>query len=634
MRTLRRMGLQSVALYTDADRDAPHVRVADLAVRLDSPAAYLDATGLIDAAASSGADALHPGYGFLSENASLARACAGAGVTFVGPPPEAIELMGDKIRAKRAVGAAGVPVVPGTDDPGLDDDAICKAALDIGFPVLLKPSAGGGGKGMRLVGDESDLEAAVAAARREAIAAFGDGTLMVERYISKPRHVEVQVFADQFGTVVSLGERECTLQRRHQKIMEEAPSPALDDDTREAMSASAVAAAQACGYVNAGTVEFIVPGDRSGEYFFMEMNTRLQVEHPVTEMVLGVDLVEWQLRVAGGEPLPWSERPSPTGHAIEARVYAEDPDRGFLPSSGRVLKLREASGDHTRVDSGLSEGTTVTTDYDPLLAKVIAWAPDRLSALDLLRNSLAGSTILGLTTNLGFLRRLSEHVDVRTGDMDTGLVERIAPGLHRRPADGDIFAAAALLDGLLARATHTDPWLMRDGWRLSGSAPVLSAWTIAGQEVDAQVHQDGTVTVAGGNPIAMRANLDADGRLVTESGDKRVVYDWAIEGDRLWLGQAGDAWELTAVRESIDHAGPVANTSGEVTSPMPGTVLAVHVGAGDDVQEGQPLVSVEAMKMEHVVKAAVAGRVRQLLVGTGDSVKLDQPLAYLDKEDA
>ncbi len=637
MRTLGRLGIRSVAVYTDPDRDALHVRTADEAVGIGPAQAYLDVNRVLDAAQATGAAALHPGYGFLSENPALARGCARLGIAFVGPPAEAIELMGDKINAKRTVEAAGVPVVPGRNEAGLTDEQLEAAALDIGLPVLFKPSAGGGGKGMRMVTDPADLGPAIAAARREALGAFGNATLLVERFMQNPRHIEVQVFADTHGGVVALGERECSLQRRHQKIIEEAPSPLLDEATRAAMSASAVDAARSCGYVGAGTVEFIVAGDRPDHYFFMEMNTRLQVEHPVTEEVLGLDLVEWQLRVAAGQALPWPDQnsvPRPNGHAVEARIYAEDPQRGFLPSSGQVLGLRQPTGrPHIRVDSALQKGTVVGTDYDPMLAKVIAWGDDRPEALARLQAALADTAVVGVTTNVGFLRRLVEQPDVAAGRIDTGLVERIAADLHPDPAPVRVLAAAALLDRVLddPAGPVVDPWEIRDGWRPSGPAPRRTKWSIAGQVVDVAVDGSaGTISVGSGPPRPGRAVLGRRGRVLVDHGGIAAVYDWARQQERTWLSRGGDTWALTLERETIDRTGPARAADGPVASPMPGTVLAVHVRAGDDVSAGQPLVSVEAMKMEHVVTAAVAGRIRQVLVQPGDAVRLDQPLAFVD----
>ncbi|NEC53449.1 acetyl-CoA carboxylase biotin carboxylase subunit, partial [Actinospica acidiphila] len=449
VRTLRSLGVRSVAVYSDADADARHVREADTAVRIGpAPAAesYLSADRLLEAAARTGARAVHPGYGFLAENAEFARACEAAGLAFIGPPADAIALMGDKIRAKETVKAAGVPVVPGSSGSGLTDEQLVDAAREIGMPVLLKPSAGGGGKGMRLVRDETRLADEIAAARREARASFGDDTLLVERWIDRPRHIEIQVLADGHGNVVHLGERECSLQRRHQKIVEEAPSVLLDEKTRAAMGEAAVQAARSCGYRGAGTVEFIVPGSDPSQYYFMEMNTRLQVEHPVTELVTGLDLVEWQLRVAAGERLPFGQDDVRlTGHAVEARLCAEDPARGFLPSGGTVLRLREPQGDGVRTDSGLSEGTEVGSLYDPMLSKVIAYGPDRATALRKLRAALAGTVTLGVQTNAGFLRRLLAHPAVVSGDLDTGLVEREADSLVGGEVPAEVYAAAALL---------------------------------------------------------------------------------------------------------------------------------------------------------------------------------------------
>ena len=461
IRTLRALDIGAVAVYSDADAGARHVREADAAVRLgQAPAAgsYLNIGAIVAAARQAGAQAVHPGYGFLAENAAFARACTEAGLVFIGPPPEAIEAMGDKIRAKAIVAAAGVPVVPGAGEQGMTERHLLQAAPGIGFPLLIKPSAGGGGKGMRLVRAEGELAGAIAAARREAQAAFGDDTLLLERFIKCPRHIEIQVFADSQGHTVHLGERECSLQRRHQKIIEEAPSPLLDAARRDAMGTAATGVARSVGYVGAGTVEFIVPGDRPDDFYFMEMNTRLQVEHPVTEMVTGLDLVEWQVRVAAGEALPLrQDQIRLTGHAAEARVYAEDPSRGFLPTGGTVLALREPDGPHVRTDSGLAPGARVTSSYDPMLAKVIAWAPDRGAALRRLDAALAGTTVLGVTTNIAFLRALLAQPDVAAGRLDTGLAERHLGDPAAGGVPDAVLAAAALarlLAGEPGRAGH------------------------------------------------------------------------------------------------------------------------------------------------------------------------------------
>ncbi|MBT2457182.1 biotin carboxylase N-terminal domain-containing protein [Streptomyces sp. ISL-86] len=497
IRTLRELGVRSVAVFSDADADARHVREADTAVRIGPAAAaesYLSVERLLDAARRTGAEAIHPGYGFLAENAAFAAACVEAGLAFIGPPASAISLMGDKIRAKETVKAAGVPVVPGSSGSGLTDAELVAAAEEIGMPVLLKPSAGGGGKGMRLVRDAGLLAEEIAAARREARSSFGDDTLLVERWVDRPRHIEIQVLADAHGNVVHLGERECSLQRRHQKVIEEAPSVLLTPELRASMGAAAVEAARSCGYVGAGTVEFIVPGGDPSSYYFMEMNTRLQVEHPVTELITGLDLVEQQLRVAAGETLAFDQSGVRlTGHAIEARVCAEDPARGFLPSGGTVLALSEPSGGSVRTDSGLVAGVDTGSTYDPMLSKVIAYGPDRATALRVLRGALADTVILGVQTNTGFLRRLLAHPDVVSGDLDTGLVERDLSTMLPDGVPSEVYAAAALLAQALpdpapsrhpaggsgagrtgGSAAWVDPFGTANGWRLGGTP----AWTL------------------------------------------------------------------------------------------------------------------------------------------------------------
>ncbi|WP_328669245.1 acetyl/propionyl/methylcrotonyl-CoA carboxylase subunit alpha [Streptomyces sp. NBC_00328] len=618
IRTLRALGVRSVAVFSDADADARHVREADTAVRIGpAPASesYLSVERLLEAAARTGAQAVHPGYGFLAENAAFARACAEAGLVFIGPSAEAISLMGDKIRAKETVKAAGVPVVPGSSGSGLTDAELIAAAREIGVPVLLKPSAGGGGKGMRLVRDIGVLADEIAAARREARASFGDDTLLVERWVDRPRHIEIQVLADGHGNVVHLGERECSLQRRHQKIIEEAPSVLLDDDTRAAMGEAAVQAARSCGYRGAGTVEFIVPGGDPSSYYFMEMNTRLQVEHPVTELVTGLDLVEWQLRVAAGEHLPYAQEDiSLTGHAVEARICAEDPARGFLPSGGTVLALHEPQGDGVRTDSGLSQGTEVGSLYDPMLSKVIAYGPDRPTALRRLRAALADTVTLGVQTNAGFLRRLLAHPDVVAGDLDTGLVEREADGLVPDGVPEEVYeAAAAVRLAALAPAGEgwRDPFSVPSGWRLGGTPKPVS---FSLRVLDPVEHTPrGTHTVT------------ADRVAVTLDGVRHTFHRAAD-----WIGRDGDAWHVR------DHDPVAASLTGaahagadSLTAPMPGTVTVVKVAVGDEVTAGQSLLVVEAMKMEHVISAPHAGTVSELDVTPGTTVAMDQILAVI-----
>jgi acetyl-CoA/propionyl-CoA carboxylase biotin carboxyl carrier protein len=618
IRTLRSMGVRAVAVFSDADADARHVREADTAVRIGpAPAAesYLSVERLLEAAARTGAQAVHPGYGFLAENAAFARACAEAGLAFIGPPAEAIALMGDKIRAKETVQAAGVPVVPGSNGSGLRDAELAGAAREIGMPVLLKPSAGGGGKGMRLVRDASALPDEIAAARREARAAFGDDTLLVERWIDRPRHIEIQVLADGHGNVVHLGERECSLQRRHQKIIEEAPSVLLDEATRAAMGEAAVRAARSCGYEGAGTVEFIVPGGDPASYYFMEMNTRLQVEHPVTELVTGLDLVEWQLRVAAGEPLSFGQDGiTLTGHAIEARICAEDPSRGFLPSGGTVLSLHEPQGDGARTDSGLAEGTEVGSLYDPMLSKVIAYGPDRATALRKLRAALAETVTLGVQTNAGFLRRLLAHPAVVAGELDTGLVEREVDSLVPAEVPEEVYEAAAAvrLDALKPRGEGwIDPFSVPDGWRLGGEPKPVS--------FPLRVHDPVVYTPRGAHTVTEdRVCVVLDG----------VRHTFRRAGD--WLGRDGDAWHVR------DHDPVAASLTGaarsgtdSLTAPMPGTVTVVKVAVGDEVTAGQSLLVVEAMKMEHVISAPHSGTVTELDVTPGTTVAMDQVLAVI-----
>ncbi|MGV9343967.1 acetyl-CoA carboxylase biotin carboxylase subunit [Streptomyces spiralis] len=618
IRTLRALGVRSVAVFSDADADARHVREADTAVRIGpAPAAesYLSAERLLQAAARTGAQAVHPGYGFLAENAGFARACEEAGLVFIGPPADAISLMGDKIRAKETVEAAGVPVVPGSSGSGLTDAQLAEAARGIGMPVLLKPSAGGGGKGMRLVRDADRLAEEIAAARREARASFGDDTLLVERWIDRPRHIEIQVLADGHGNVIHLGERECSLQRRHQKIIEEAPSVLLDEETRAAMGEAAVQAARSCGYRGAGTVEFIVPGGDPSSYYFMEMNTRLQVEHPVTELVTGLDLVEWQLRVAAGERLPYAQEDiTLTGHAIEARLCAEDPSRGFLPSGGTVLRLREPQGDGVRTDSGLSEGTEVGSLYDPMLSKVIAHGPDRATALRKLRAALAETVTLGVQTNAGFLRRLLAHPAVAAGELDTGLVERVVDELVPTDVPEEVFEAAAAvrLDALRPKgAGWTDPFSVPSGWRLGGE-PKPVAFHLRVTDPVAYAPR-GTHTVA------------EDTVAVTLDGVRHTFHRAAD-----WLGRDGDAWHVRdhdPVAASLIRAAHSGADS--LTAPMPGTVTVVKVAVGDEVAAGQSLLVVEAMKMEHVISAPHAGTVTELDVTPGTTVAMDQVLAVI-----
>lgn len=633
IRTLRAMGIRSVAVYSDADAGARHVAEADTAVRIGpAPArqSYLDVDAVVHAAQRTGAQAVHPGYGFLSENAEFAAALAAAGITFIGPPVGAIRTMGDKIAAKAAVSKFGVPVVPGVSRPGLTDDDLIGGAAEVGYPVLVKPSAGGGGKGMRVVHEAAELPAALASARREAASAFGDDTLFLERFVLNPRHIEVQVVADGYGNVVHLGERECSLQRRHQKVIEEAPSPLLDAATRARIGAAACDTARSVDYTGAGTVEFIVSADRPDEFFFMEMNTRLQVEHPVTELVTGLDLVELQVRIAAGATLPLGQDDVVlSGHAVEARVYAEDPARDFLPTGGTVLDVLEPVA--TRVDSGIRAGTVVGSDYDPMLAKVVAHAADRPAALAALDKALAGTAVLGVTTNVDFLRFLLADPDVAAGRLDTGLLDRRTPDyVGIRATDDDLVAAAAYR--WLARwpATLGDLWAAPSGWRTGTHAPTTTRLR-AGDRTE-HVHVCGTpdhatARIEDGETRSLTATLDGRTLTITIDG-LRSWYVVAADGGVLWLAGGGRTIAIEEVREAPVRADDAHAGDAELVSPMPGSVVAVGVEDGAQVAAGDVVVTVEAMKMEHALSSPVDGVV-ELHVAVGDQVKVGQPMARI-----
>jgi acetyl-CoA/propionyl-CoA carboxylase biotin carboxyl carrier protein len=638
IRTLRAMGIRSVAVYSDADARARHVREADTAVRLGpAPAreSYLDIEKVVAAAVRTGARAVHPGYGFLSENAAFAAALAEAGIVFLGPPAKAIEIMGDKIAAKNTVAAFDVPVVPGIARPGLTDAELIDAATDIGYPVLVKPSAGGGGKGMRLVEEPSALPAALASARREAASAFGDDTLFLERFVTRPRHIEVQILADQFGHVIHLGERECSLQRRHQKVIEEAPSPLLDAATRARIGAAACNTARSVNYVGAGTVEFIVSADRPDEFFFMEMNTRLQVEHPVTELVTGIDLVECQVRIAAGQKLAVNQDELRlVGHAIEARVYAEDPGRGFLPTGGTVLDLSEPEGAGVRVDSGLRIGTVVGSDYDPMLSKVIAHAADRDAALAKLDRALGDTVLLGVTSNIEFLRFLLADPNVVAGRLDTGLLDRRVGDFEPAAVGDDEFIAAAAYHWLRRwPAAPSDPWDIPSGWRIGTAAPTTIRLAsgdrtehvyLTGSPDAAEVHLNSSESTS----LTADFTGDRSGVLALTLGGLRRKYRVAEHDGQLWVAGPAGVSVLREVAEVNVRGGAEHVGDAEIRSPMPGSVIAVPVGNGDTVAAGAPVVVVEAMKMEHTLTAPVAGTV-EVLVEPGNQVRLEQPLVRI-----
>ena len=640
--TARRMGVKTVAVYSEADVDARHVALCDESVPVGPAAAkesYLRADKIIAAALATGAQAIHPGYGFLSENAAFAQACADAGIAFIGPPASAIEAMGSKSAAKTLMEKAAVPLVPGYHGDEQDPDFLQVQADRIGYPVLLKASAGGGGKGMRIVEASADFKAALASCKREAISSFGDDKVLLEKYLTRPRHIEIQVFADTHGNYVYLFERDCSVQRRHQKVLEEAPAPGMTAERRQAMGEAAVAAARAVGYVGAGTVEFIANQD--GSFYFMEMNTRLQVEHPVTEMITGQDLVEWQLRVASGEALPLrQEALAIHGHALEARIYAENPDNNFLPSIGRLRHLRMpdavtfALGDNpahpapVRIDSGVRAGDAISPFYDPMIAKLIVWGRDREEALAQMASALTHYQVVGLTTNIAFLKRLVESPSFAGADLDTGLIERNQDVLFPapKPATFDELALAAV--ALVSTETRhadpagSDPWSGTAGWRMN--VPLRRRFHFIDREealdvglsypVSGWLLEQGASTAHAslvrheGNDYAIRL----DGRLLRGT----VV----IDGEDVHVF-AGERHVLLRYIDPLLHAGEAEDEAGRLTAPMPGKIVAILVKKNDTVVKGAPLLIMEAMKMEHTIAAPRDGVVDELLYATGDQVE-------------
>jgi acetyl-CoA/propionyl-CoA carboxylase biotin carboxyl carrier protein len=623
-RTLARLGIESVAVFSDADAAAPHVRGADHAVHLGpTPArdSYLSIERVVDAAVRSGADAVHPGYGFLSERADFAAACAAAGLVFVGPGPEAMALLGDKGRARAVAAEAGVPTLPGWSGEELTDAEIVERVGEGDLPLLVKAAAGGGGKGMRLVGRRADLAEALGAARREAAAAFGDERLLIEHYVEPSRHLEVQVIADAHGNAIHLGERECSLQRRHQKVIEESPSPVVTDEMREAMGEAAVALARRAGYVNAGTVELIAERDDPARFWFLEVNTRLQVEHPVTEAITGLDLVELQLRVAAGEPLPLAQADvARRGWAIEARVYAEDPATGFLPSSGAVVAYREPVG--VRVDSGIERGTVVGTDYDPMLAKVVAAGDDRAEALARLRRALGELVVAGPTTNAAYLRALLDRPEVRAGDVDTGLIERLGDEVAA-PAPSPELAARALV-AMLGEPEDDDVWSSRTAWRLQGNA--WTKRTLDGPEGPAEVAVRATA-----EGWAWQA-LDVDGPKTRHIGVFSAHQPVVPGGGGVWVVDP-DVGPVRFVL-AADDADAADHGEASLEAPMPGTVVQLRVEPGAGVREGETLVVMESMKMEISIAAPRDGSVAEVLVAAGDQVDRGATLIELAEEPA
>ena len=636
IRTAQKMGLRAVAVYSDADRDAQHVKLADGARAIGpSPAAdsYLNVDAILQAAKAEGAGAIHPGYGFLAENAGFAEACARAGLVFIGPSVEAIQAMGSKSAAKIIMSKAGIPLIGGYHGRAQTFDALSKAADKVGYPIMLKASAGGGGKGMRVVRGKKDFKDALDSAKREAKSAFGDSTMLIEKYVTQPRHIEVQVFADQDGNAIHLFERDCSIQRRHQKVIEEAPAPHMDAERRSEMGAAAVAAAKAIGYLGAGTVEFIVEPD--GAFYFMEMNTRLQVEHPVTEMILGLDLVEWQIRVAAGEPLPlMQEQIKATGHAIEVRIYAEDPSREFLPATGQLHHLAFPPEDrHTRIDTGVAAGDEISIHYDPMIAKLIVWDRDRQSAIRQLGKALAATEIAGLTTNIGLLRAISGHPAFAKGELDTGFIEHHRDELlpPSEPVSDSLLALAALSIVLaMARsaadraARSTDPyspWHRGDGWRLNDDANTELKFADGDDEAAVTVHYRPGFYL-----------LDLPGGSVEASGElgSQGLLTAEIDGAKYKATVVRIGQELTVFTENgshrlgvIDILAGVADhdvAGGSLMAPMPGKIIAINVKSGATVSRGASLLVLEAMKMEHTIAAPADGTVTEVHFKLGEQV--------------
>ncbi len=623
IRTARQLGIRTVAVYSDADGAARHVRLADTAIRLGPApalASYLDIEAVLAAARASGAQAIHPGYGFLSENADFAAACAAAGVVFVGPSPDAIRAMGSKSEAKRLVAAAGTPVVPGYHGEVQSDTRLAAEADALGYPLLIKASAGGGGKGMRLVTGAGEFAAALAGARREAQSAFGDDRMLLERYLVNPKHIEVQVLADASGHTLHLFERDCSVQRRHQKVIEEAPGPSVTPVFRRLLGEAAVQAAKAIGYLGAGTVEFIVEGET---FYFMEMNTRLQVEHPVTEAITGLDLVEWQLRIAAGERLALAQEDvACRGHAIEARIYAENPRKRFLPSTGRLLHVSFPAG--VRVDSGVVSGDTVSVHYDPMLAKVIAHGADRAAALAALDAALAETEIGGVEHNVGFLRQVLANPAFARGDYTTRLIDSAGDTLL--PALDELGAILAVL-ALRRQSEGAGVWARADGFRLNQTGAFQQ--TLRRDRDIFEVRLASDHAWVGARRYEIRDLQDDGERLQLRIDDQRIRARALVGDETVHVLRDGgtERWQLP--KTDFDTLAAVG-LADRVASPMPGQVIAVAVREGDRVAEGAPLVVIEAMKMEHTLRAPKAGRIASLTCAVGDRVEEGVELVKLE----
>lgn len=647
--TLHGMGITAIAIYSESDAGSKHVRLADRALCVGASAAsdsYLNIDAVIKAAQDSGADAIHPGYGFLSENADFARACTNAGVTLIGPGIKSLDIMGDKIRSKNHVASAGVPLVNGTSDSGMNDDALIKAGLEMPFPLLIKPSAGGGGKGMYVVEDPEDLADTIVTARRIAQASFGDDTIFIEQLIQAPRHIEVQVLADDQGNVIHLGERECSLQRRHQKVIEEAPSPLLDEVTRQRIGQAACDTARSVDYVGAGTVEFLVSDRDPEKFYFMEMNTRLQVEHPVTEQVTGIDLVEQQVRIAAGLPFQLAQQDiTLVGHSVEARLYAEDPWAGFMPSTGTILQLIEPEGDGIRVDSNMDQGFMISTDYDPMLAKIIATGADRDQALSRLHQAFRSTVVHGVKTNTAYLQQLVTDPDVRAGHLDTSLIERKMPELVAPEPQQHHATAAALFI-----AQHKNVQTSCFNADNDGSSSKPTAWQYDGWRMNGQIHPQYSVSwqAPGSHYRNFDVNLDESSTLGKLSSDGLYTFSTSEEaapiyltaetkadhqGTSVWVS-AHDFTGLVVVmdREAVTQQrlnslqNPSLNAESEITAPMQGTIVSINSSEENKVIAGDVLIIIEAMKMEHQLTAPTDG-FAHINVNVGESVKLGQVVA-------
>jgi 3-methylcrotonyl-CoA carboxylase alpha subunit len=644
--TCRRMGIRTVAVYSDADANSRHVRLADQAVRIGPPPAresYLNIDRIIDAALTLEAKAIHPGYGFLSENAGFAEACSRAGVVFIGPPPSAIRAMGSKAAAKELMRKAGVPLTPGYDGANQEADFLEQQAERIGYPVMIKANAGGGGKGMRRVDEGEHFQAALASCRREALAAFGDDSVLLEKYVVSPRHVEVQVFGDTHGNIISIFERDCSAQRRHQKVIEEAPAPSITNAQREALGKAAREAARAVGYVGAGTVEFLF--DRDGNLYFMEMNTRLQVEHPVTEMITGLDLVEWQLRVAAGGPLPLKqEELTMRGHAIEARIYAEDAKNDFLPSIGKLIHLRApATSERLRIDTGVEQGDTITPFYDPMIAKLIVWDETRDLAVRRLNAALSHYEIVGVSNNVDFLHRLASTPSFREARLDTELIEREKNWIWPRHTECSdtalLFAALRIVLGERGEPVRpsgrTSPWNARDGWRLNGSYRRRLEFTQPDRELNATVEfgaNEYRITI-GEATYRVSAEPRGQGRIDAVIDQQRVSATVINDGKRLYVFTG---WQ-TCVFAYVDPLAVGAeghSTESSLRAPMPGRVIAQSVQSGERVEKGAALMILEAMKMECTIHAPSAGRVESFNFTVGDQVTEGAELLHFEREEA